>query len=129
MLAWEMNGDILPKIHGYPLRTVVFGYIGARSVKWLYRIKAIKEPSRAPVQSRGVPLLSPAGGKAQLQIDRRHPDSRNARQLGHHVAMDEASGHSQWQDPLQALGLLRRRALAWQASSCPLTGASTGTAH
>jgi sulfite oxidase len=52
LLAWEMNGEPLPKIHGYPLRAVVFGYIGARSVKWLYRIKAIPHPSRAPVQSR-----------------------------------------------------------------------------
>lgn len=52
MLAWDMNGGPLPRIHGYPLRIVVFGYIGARSVKWLYRIKAIKEPSRAPVQSQ-----------------------------------------------------------------------------
>jgi len=52
MLAWNMNGEPLPRIHGYPLRVVVFGYIGARSVKWLYRIKAIKEPSRAPVQSQ-----------------------------------------------------------------------------
>jgi sulfite oxidase len=33
ILAWEMNGEPLPKIHGYPLRTVVFGYIGARSCK------------------------------------------------------------------------------------------------
>ena len=30
LLAWEMNGKPLPKIHGYPLRAVVFGYIGAR---------------------------------------------------------------------------------------------------
>lgn len=30
MLAWEMNGKPLPKIHGAPLRVVVFGYIGAR---------------------------------------------------------------------------------------------------
>lgn len=50
MLAWEMNGEPLPKIHGYPLRTVVFGYIGAQSVKWLYRVKAIETPSLAPVQ-------------------------------------------------------------------------------
>ena len=52
ILAWEMNGQPLPKIHGYPLRVVVLGYIGARSVKWLYRIKALREPSPAPVQSR-----------------------------------------------------------------------------
>ncbi|EHK96728.1 putative Sulfite oxidase, mitochondrial [Glarea lozoyensis 74030] len=52
LLAWEMNDEPLPKIHGFPLRVVVFGYIGARSVKWLYRIKAIQKPSRAPVQSK-----------------------------------------------------------------------------
>lgn len=52
LLAWEMNGEQLPKIHGYPLRTVVFGYIGARSCKWLYRVKCIRHPSRAPVQSQ-----------------------------------------------------------------------------
>ncbi len=52
LLALEMNDSPLPKIHGYPLRVVVFGYIGARSVKWLYRIKAIPHPSHAPVQSK-----------------------------------------------------------------------------
>jgi sulfite oxidase len=52
MIVWEMNGERLPKIHGAPVRAVVMGYIGARSVKWLYRITALKEPTRAPVQSR-----------------------------------------------------------------------------
>lgn len=52
MLVWEMNGEPLPKIHGFPVRVIVMGYIGARSVKWLYRIRVIERPSRAPVQSR-----------------------------------------------------------------------------
>jgi sulfite oxidase len=52
LLAWSMNDTPLPKIHGHPLRAVVYGYIGARSVKWLYRIKAIPHPSHAPVQSK-----------------------------------------------------------------------------
>lgn len=50
LLAWEMNGEPLPKLHGYPLRVVVAGYIGARSCKWLYRINALSEPSFGPVQ-------------------------------------------------------------------------------
>ncbi|KAJ4006014.1 hypothetical protein NW766_010839 [Fusarium irregulare] len=50
ILAWEMNGEPLPKIHGAPVRAVVMGYIGARSCKWLYRVKAIETPSLAPVQ-------------------------------------------------------------------------------
>ena len=25
LLCWEMNGEPLPKIHGYPLRVVVLG--------------------------------------------------------------------------------------------------------
>lgn len=52
LLAWEMNGKPLPRIHGYPLRVVVCGYIGARSVKWLTRINVIDSPSLAPVQMK-----------------------------------------------------------------------------
>lgn len=52
MLAWEMNGETLPRIHGGPLRAVVFGVIGARSCKWLTRIKVIQGPSQAPVQKK-----------------------------------------------------------------------------
>jgi sulfite oxidase len=67
MLAWEMNGEPLPKIHGYPLRVVVMGYIGARSVKWLYRIKAIENPSLTPVQSKEYLYFNQQVGKYNLK--------------------------------------------------------------
>ncbi|KAK3935068.1 sulfite oxidase [Diplogelasinospora grovesii] len=63
LLAWEMNGEPLPKIHGFPLRAVVFGYIGARSCKWLYEIRGIKDPSDAPVQRKEYLYYTPQVGK------------------------------------------------------------------
>jgi sulfite oxidase len=38
LVAYSMNGAALTADHGYPLRTVVPGFIGARSVKWLAKI-------------------------------------------------------------------------------------------
>lgn len=45
LLAHTMNESPLTADHGYPLRTVVPGYIGARSVKWLGKIVVSDRPS------------------------------------------------------------------------------------
>jgi len=43
ILAYEMNGEALPILHGFPLRAVVPGWEGAYAVKWLTDIQVIEK--------------------------------------------------------------------------------------
>jgi nitrate reductase (NAD(P)H) len=45
MLAHRMNGDVLRPDHGKPLRVIIPGQIGGRSVKWLKKLIITAEPS------------------------------------------------------------------------------------
>ncbi|KAJ3294255.1 hypothetical protein HK104_003791 [Borealophlyctis nickersoniae] len=38
LIAYEMNGKELPPDHGYPIRTILPGMVGGRTVKWLKKI-------------------------------------------------------------------------------------------
>ncbi len=40
-LAFKMNGEDLPKVHGYPLRAIVPGIYGMKNVKWLSKIELV----------------------------------------------------------------------------------------
>jgi sulfite oxidase len=61
LLAWAMNGEPLPLVHGAPLRVVVPGYIGARSVKWIERIEVRSRPWEGYFQHVAYRLLPPDG--------------------------------------------------------------------
>jgi sulfite oxidase len=52
LLASQLNGVPLPPEHGFPMRTLVPGWIGARSVKWLGRITLRAEPTNNYFQTR-----------------------------------------------------------------------------
>ncbi len=39
MLAYLMNGEKLPKAHGFPLRLIVPGLYGIKNVKWIHEIE------------------------------------------------------------------------------------------
>src|ERR1700736_29209 len=58
LLAYEMNGRPLEPVHGAPVRVVVPGYIGARSVKWLRRIELRAEPWDGYFQETSYRLLA-----------------------------------------------------------------------
>ena len=62
LLADTMNGRPLPPVHGAPLRVVVPGYIGARSVKWLTGITLQETPSDNYFQAKAYRLFPAAVG-------------------------------------------------------------------
>ncbi|HEX7197283.1 MAG TPA: sulfite oxidase [Candidatus Limnocylindria bacterium] len=68
MLAWTMGGEPLTPEHGFPVRLVVPGHYGMRSVKWLTSITAVEHPfgGHFPRKYRyrgekGVPDETPVG--------------------------------------------------------------------
>ena len=45
LLAYALDGEPLPPVHGFPVRALVPGYLGARSVKWLREVNVLDHPS------------------------------------------------------------------------------------
>ncbi len=70
LLAYEMNGEPLLPVHGSPLRVVVPGYIGARSVKWLQEIRVRVGPSDNYFQAHAYRLFSPEVNAENVDWDK-----------------------------------------------------------
>jgi sulfite oxidase len=70
LLADEMNAAPLAPEHGFPLRVVVPGYIGARSPKWLTAIRVQDRPSNNLFQQKEYKLYPPG-----VSLDGVDPDA------------------------------------------------------
>ncbi len=53
LVVYEMNGQPLPAEHGFPVRIVVPGLYGYKSVKWLTKIEAVDHDFLGYWESRG----------------------------------------------------------------------------
>jgi DMSO/TMAO reductase YedYZ molybdopterin-dependent catalytic subunit len=73
-LAFRMNRDPLPSVHGYPLRVIVPGIFGMKNVKWLSKIELMNYDFKGYWEKDGwsdeavIPLMSevlmPMDGKS-----------------------------------------------------------------
>jgi DMSO/TMAO reductase YedYZ molybdopterin-dependent catalytic subunit len=63
-LAFHMNGEPLPHVHGYPLRVIVPGIFGMKNVKWLTKIELVNYDFKGYWEKKGwsdeavIPLMS-----------------------------------------------------------------------
>ena len=53
LLAWEMNGEPIPRSHGGPLRLIVPGYFGCNQIKFVKRVAFTAEQGPAKIQQTG----------------------------------------------------------------------------
>ena len=64
VLAYKMNDSPLPHEHGAPLRSIVLGWYGMASTKWLTRIRAEVDPSDNHFMAKGYRYVPPGGDPA-----------------------------------------------------------------
>ena len=102
LLAYGMNGAPLPPLHGGPLRLLVPGYIGARSVKWLGHLTLAASPSQNHYQARSYRVFPP-------EIDARNVNWDEGESLGplwvNAVICQPAPGEKVAAGPLPVAGL------------------------
>ncbi|KAF6150058.1 hypothetical protein GIB67_040776 [Kingdonia uniflora] len=73
LLAYEMNGETLNRDHGYPLRAIVPGIIGARSVKWLDSVNISSEVCQGFFMQKDYKMFPPTVNWDNIDWSTRRP--------------------------------------------------------
>jgi DMSO/TMAO reductase YedYZ molybdopterin-dependent catalytic subunit len=71
LLAYAMNGDILPLDHGFPMRVLVPGWVGIAHIKWV-----------GSIQVSETPLFSEYNTKKYVLIGKDYPVSEDLKAKG-----------------------------------------------
>ncbi|KAK1054168.1 hypothetical protein LTR74_016032 [Friedmanniomyces endolithicus] len=68
LLVYGINGEPLPRDHGFPLRALVPGHVSARSVKWLSKIVLSDKESLSQLKRRDYKCFRPNETPVQSAI-------------------------------------------------------------
>ena len=71
LLAYSLNGELLPRDHGFPVRALVPGWVGSTSIKWLGRIVVSSEQQWTRNNTSSYVLIGddyPSEGGAQGRV-------------------------------------------------------------
>jgi len=76
LLAYGMNGEVLPRGHGYPARALVPGHWGEINVKWINEIEILDEEADGYWEQRGWQGTGPVRTVAKLHAANDIDDGR-----------------------------------------------------
>ena len=76
MLAYGMNGRVLPRGHGYPVRALIPGHWGEINVKWITEIEVLESEADGYWELRGWHGTGPVNTVAKLHVVNRLDDGR-----------------------------------------------------
>ena len=119
-----MNGEPLPRVHGYPLRLVVPGWVGLTSTKWLHTLTVLDAPFKGTYMDSSYRM--PRGPSSRAEDAARLGVGRGlADQVDDHLAGAECPRER----PVTVRGRAwsaKARSSAWK---CPSTKARRGSAR
>ena len=82
-LAYGMNGEVLPRGHGAPVRALIPGHWGEINVKWLTEIEILEKEEKGYWERRGWHGTGPVNTVAKLHVINHLDDERI--QVGGHT--------------------------------------------
>lgn len=73
MLAYEMNGEDIPAMHGFPVRMVCPGLIAVRSCKWVSKLIISDEEADHAAQRRDYKYVTDVHDMTKVQWNKYDP--------------------------------------------------------
>jgi DMSO/TMAO reductase YedYZ molybdopterin-dependent catalytic subunit len=70
MLAYEMNGEVLPRNHGFPLRLLVPDIYGMKNVKWVTKIEVVEYDFKGYWMQRGWSDVATMNTTSRIDVPR-----------------------------------------------------------
>jgi DMSO/TMAO reductase YedYZ molybdopterin-dependent catalytic subunit len=70
LVAWGMNGEPLPRDHGFPARLIVPGWVGIASIKWLGELRVTTTAETSPWNTRWYRMHGPGWTDDNATLDR-----------------------------------------------------------
>lgn len=68
MLAYEMNGEVLPRSHGFPVRLLAPDIYGMKNVKWVTKIEVLEYDYKGYWQTRGWSDVATMNNTARIDV-------------------------------------------------------------